>query len=140
MNSVKTTGRPLLAEEREQRLDPRDDVAGGRHFHRLAGLEEGALHVDHEQGERSACFGLGGPASDAARLDTPSLRVTMRGSRRALVRRLAPSQLGSPAARLDYQAATEKAFGMWRMALTRALVVEDHRDHVEAAGRSAAGA
>ena len=36
-------------EELEERLDLRDDVAGGRHFHCLARIEEGALHVDDEQ-------------------------------------------------------------------------------------------
>jgi hypothetical protein len=43
-------GEALLAKVVEKRLDLRDDVAGERDFHRLAGIEEGALHVyDHER-------------------------------------------------------------------------------------------
>jgi len=48
-------GKAVAAEESEEGLDLRHDVAGGGHFHGLAGIEEGALHVDDEQG----CFGGG---------------------------------------------------------------------------------
>src|SRR5215831_8490464 len=44
------SGMSLAAEESEEELDLRHDVAGGRHFHGFARIEEGALHVDDEQG------------------------------------------------------------------------------------------
>ena len=47
-------GEAVAAEESEEGLDLRHDVACGRNFHGLAGIEEGALHVDDEQG--GACW------------------------------------------------------------------------------------
>ena len=41
-------GKAVVAEEREERLDLRHDIASGGHFHGLTRIEEGALHVDDE--------------------------------------------------------------------------------------------
>jgi len=42
-------GEARAAKEVEEGPDLGDDVASGRNFHRLAGIEEGALHVHHNQ-------------------------------------------------------------------------------------------
>src|SRR5713101_2906217 len=42
-------GEAFASEEVEEQLDLRNDVPGGRNFHRLARIEEGALHVDDDE-------------------------------------------------------------------------------------------
>ena len=98
-------GKVLFTKEGEERLDLRDDVAGGRNFHRLAGIEEGALHVHDDE-------------SRLARLELQRLFTGLRPvhGNRGAYDLLSPRLAFGCAS--NYHAATENAFGMWRIALT----------------------
>ena len=93
-------GKVLFTKEGEERLDLRDDVAGGRNFHRLAGIEEGALHVHDQQrrlarGQLQRCFKSLGAIAQRSALETVFVSCSARlRLRLALPREL----LGSPAA------------------------------------------
>src|SRR6266849_5633578 len=84
-------GEVLAAKEIEERTDLRDDVPCGRHFHGLARVEKGPLHIHDD--ERAA----------------PGLEL----QRRFKCLRAVHGDRRGP-----YQAATEKAFGICRIALT----------------------
>ena len=69
-------GKSLPAEHAHQLLQPRHDVARRRHFHRLARIEEGPLHVDHEQrraagDQREGLLERGAPVSHRLDLRLP---------------------------------------------------------------------
>src|SRR5712691_1153628 len=114
-------GEVLAAKEIEERTDLRDDVPCGRHFHGLALVEEGPLHVDDDQ--RAA------PGLELQRR-FKSLRA-VHGDRRGASNHLLSPRLafgGASNHRLsprlafggasNYHAATENALGMCRIALT----------------------
>src|SRR6476661_884251 len=126
----------LLAEDLDQGLDARHHLARGGDLHRLALLHERALHVDdHERGafgvegegraekvvavQRSLLYFVGLSGRSFTSLGSAVARLP-RWARRSLVYFLKALYIRS--ARLwlasHYQAETENAFGMWRIALT----------------------
>src|SRR5215470_9642294 len=149
-------GELALAEDGEEDLDLRDDVAGGRHFHRLARIEEGALHVDDEQRGlprrelqvRIKRLGaIHEPLSQGARGSAKSDRLQWHSPRLRLARpRTQPSarlrlRLARPRTqpsarlrlRLELPRRYRKSVGDVADRLHAALVVHYHRHHVEAA-------